>query len=104
MENLLRLVLRVIAIMLAIIIIFSIYELPTGWFLGSSALVGAVIGFGSSQTINNVAAGFYVIISKPFEVKDYVKIGDVEGQVEERAQQIQKHHSSEYYPKKNDVS
>ena len=43
------------------------------------AVIGAgVIGFGSSQTINNVAAGLYVIISKPFRVKDYVKIGDAE--------------------------
>ena len=39
--------------------------------------------FGSSQTINNVAAGFYVLLSRPFRVKDYVRIGDVEGQVEE---------------------
>ncbi len=83
MENLLRLLLRVVGILVVIVSIFTIFELPTSWFLGSSALVGAFLGFGSSQTINNVAAGFYVIISKPFEVKDYVKIGDVEGQVEE---------------------
>jgi small conductance mechanosensitive channel len=82
-ENLARLILRVAAITIALIAVFSVYELPTSWFLGSSALVGAFLGFGSSQTINNVAAGFYVIISKPFEVKDYIKLGDVEGQVEE---------------------
>ena len=37
----------------------------------------------SSQTINNIVAGFYVIASRHFRVGDYVKIGDVEGQVEE---------------------
>ena len=41
------------------------------------------MGFGSSQTINNIVAGFYVLVSQPFKVKDYVKIGDLEGQVEE---------------------
>jgi len=82
-ENSLRLILRVVTMVVATSATFSMFELPTTWFLGGSALVGAVVGFGSSQTINNIAAGFYVIISRPFKVKDYVKIGDVEGQVEE---------------------
>lgn len=82
-QNSLRLVLRVLTILVAITTLFTAYELPTTWFVGSSALVGAAIGFGSSQTINNVAAGFYVIVSRPFRVKDYVMIDDQEGQVEE---------------------
>jgi small-conductance mechanosensitive channel len=81
--NSIRLIVRVITIILATSILFTIYQLPTDLFVGGSALVGAIVGFGSSQTINNVAAGFYVLISRPFRVKDYVKIGDVEGQVEE---------------------
>ena len=63
--------------------LLTVYELPTTWFVGSSALIGAALGFGSSQTINNFIAGLYVIVSRPFKVMDYVKIGDVEGQVEE---------------------
>jgi small conductance mechanosensitive channel len=82
-ENTIRLVLRVCSIAAATALVFSIFELPTTWFLGSSAIIGAALGFGSSQTINNIVAGFYVIISRPFKVKDYVKIDDVEGQVEE---------------------
>jgi len=82
-ENLFRLILRVAAIFTSLLSVFNVFNLPISWFLGSSAFVGAFLGFGSSQTINNVIAGFYVIISKPFEVKDYVKIGDMEGQVEE---------------------
>jgi len=82
-ENSLRLVIRVAAVVAASTAFMSIFELPTTWFLGGSAIIGAALGFGSSQTINNIVAGFYVIISRPFRVKDYVKIGDVEGQVEE---------------------
>ena len=81
--NAIRLVLRVAAIMLASTLLFSVWSLPTEWFVGSSALIGAFLGFGSSQTINNVVAGFYVLVTQPFKVKDYVKIGDLEGQVEE---------------------
>ena len=78
-----RLMLRVTGIFAAIFALFHVYNLPTTWLLGSSAFVGAFLGFGSSQTINNVVAGFYVIFSKPFEVKDYIKIGTMEGQVDE---------------------
>ena len=60
-ENLFRLILRVAAIFTAILAIFHVYNLPISWFLGSSAFVGAFLGFGSSQTINNVVAGFYVM-------------------------------------------
>ncbi|HUV54402.1 MAG TPA: mechanosensitive ion channel domain-containing protein [Candidatus Krumholzibacteriaceae bacterium] len=82
-RNILRLLLRVVAIVIATTTVFNIFELPTNIFLGSSALVGAALGFGSSQTINNIVAGFYVLLTQPFKVKDYVKIGDLEGQVEE---------------------
>ena len=82
-QNSFRLILRVVMIIAALITMLTVYELPTEWFIGSSALVGAAIGFGSSQTINNFIAGLYVIVSRPFKVKDYVRIGDVEGQVEE---------------------
>lgn len=82
-QNTLRLVLRVLTLLVLTTIIFTVYELPTTIFVGSSALIGAAVGFGSSQTINNIVAGFYVIVTRPFKIKDYVKIGDVEGQVEE---------------------
>jgi len=81
--NAARLVFRVAAIMVASTVLLRVWRLPTDWFVGSSALIGAFLGFGSSQTINNIVAGFYVLITQPFKVKDYVKIGDLEGQVEE---------------------
>ncbi len=82
-QNIIRLPLRVVAIVVATTTVFNIFDMPTDIFLGSSALVGAALGFGSSQTINNIVAGFYVLLTQPFKVKDYVKIGDLEGQVEE---------------------
>ncbi|MFQ6052917.1 MAG: mechanosensitive ion channel family protein [Candidatus Bathyarchaeia archaeon] len=81
--NALMLLLRVSAIVVASSVVFTIFELPTTMFVGGSALIGAFLGFGSSQTINNLVAGFYVLVTQPFKVKDYVKIGDLEGQVEE---------------------
>ena len=81
--NALKLVIRVALLLIGTTAVFSIFELPADLFIGTSALLGTAIGFGSSQTINNVVAGFYVLLSQPFKVTDYVKIGDLEGQVEE---------------------
>ena len=81
--NALRLVLRVGALGVSSSVILYFFKLPAGWFVGGTALVGAFLGFGSSQTINNLVAGFYVLVTQPFKVKDYVKIGGFEGQVEE---------------------
>jgi len=81
--NGLRLLFRVAAIVVASSTVFTIFKIPTTMFVGGSALIGALFGFGSSQTINNIVAGFYVLITQPFKVKDYVKIGDLEGQVDE---------------------
>ncbi len=81
--NALKLVIRVALLLIGTTALFSIFELPADLFIGTSALLGTAIGFGSSQTINNVVAGFYVLLSQPFKVTDYVKIGDLEGQVEE---------------------
>jgi small-conductance mechanosensitive channel len=83
LESVARLFLRVFALIVSLSAVFSIFELPASYFIGSSAFIGAVIGFGSSQTINNIAAGFFVVFSRPFMIKDYVKIGEHEGQVEE---------------------
>jgi len=81
--NAVRLLLRVAAIVVASSAVFTIFELPTTMFIGGSALIGAFLGFGSSQTINNIVAGFYVLVTQPFRVMDYVRIGDLEGQVAE---------------------
>jgi small-conductance mechanosensitive channel len=81
--NAFRLILRVASVFSALYILFHLYNISTTVFVSGSALLGALLGFGSSQTINNIVAGFYVLISQPFKVKDYVKIGDLEGQVEE---------------------
>jgi len=48
-----------------------------------SALTGVAVGFASTQTLGNLLAGLYIMISKPFEVEDYVKIDSTEGEVRE---------------------
>lgn len=82
-SNILKLVFRIIVFSSGIIAIMTLFGIGTDWFIGISALTGAAIGFASTQTVGNFLAGFYLMISKPFMVNDYVKIGDIEGEVRE---------------------
>jgi small-conductance mechanosensitive channel len=81
--NVLKLVVRIVVIAGALVSLMILFQVPTDLFFGASALTGTAIGFASTQTLGNFLAGFYIMISKPFMVRDYVKIGDVEGSVKE---------------------
>ena len=82
-ENIFKLTARIIIAAVGVVALLSIFNVDTTWFVGVSALTGAAIGFASTQTVGNFLAGLYIMISRPFMVRDYVKIGDVEGEVRE---------------------
>ena len=81
--NILKLVARILVAASGVVALMSLFEVPTDLFLAGGALTGTAIGFASTQTIGNFLAGFYIMISRPFMVRDYVKIGEVEGEVRE---------------------
>jgi len=81
--NILKLIVRLLVATGAVISGLVLFNVPTDLFLAGGALTGTAIGFASTQTIGNFLAGFYIMLSRPFMVRDYVKIGDVEGEVKE---------------------
>ena len=81
--NILKLVARLLIVAGGVVAFMSLFNVPTDLFLAGGALTGTAIGFASTQTVGNFLAGFYIMISRPFMVRDYVKIGDVEGEVKE---------------------
>ena len=82
-RNLLRMVSNILIYAVGVTLLLQAWGLPMEWFVSVSALTGVAIGFASTQTLGNFLAGFYIMITRPFEVDDYVKIGGVEGEVEE---------------------
>ena len=66
--NILKLIARIIAFAAGVIALLSLFGFSTDWFLGISALTGAAIGFGSTQTVGNFLAGLYLMVSRPFMV------------------------------------
>jgi small-conductance mechanosensitive channel len=81
--NILKLIIRVLVAITGIVALLQYIGLGLDWLFGLSALAGAAIGFASTQTLGNFLAGFYLMISRPFSIQDYVNIGDIEGEVRE---------------------
>ena len=82
--------LRHVSTALIYIIGFSIaiYSVPNLRTLASSLLAGAgilavAVGFASQQALGNIISGVFIIIFRPFKVKDRLKIRDLTGIVED---------------------
>jgi small-conductance mechanosensitive channel/CRP-like cAMP-binding protein len=52
-------------------------------FLGTSAVVGAVVGLALQDSLGNLFAGIALHTEAPFRVGDWVKVGDRDGKVEQ---------------------
>lgn len=82
-RNGLILFLRLMILASAIIALLAIGGVPAEWLVWFSALGGAAVGFASSKTIGNFISGLFVLVLRPFRVHDYVRIGNVEGIIDE---------------------
>jgi small-conductance mechanosensitive channel len=81
--NNLVLTFRILILLFTVLALSSIGGVGAEWLLSISALGGAALGFASQKTIGNFIAGLFLLASRPFKVGDYVRIGLVEGIVEE---------------------
>ncbi len=76
-----RLIMVIIAITAALPL-FGIF-IPSELLVAITASLATAIALFISFSLTNVVAGIYLLVTRPFAVGDYVKIGDVEGIVEE---------------------
>jgi small-conductance mechanosensitive channel len=74
---------RILILFAAVAAIADIGGLPPEWILSISAIGGAALGFASQKTLGNFIAGIFLLAAHPFRVGDYVRIGTVEGIVQE---------------------
>lgn len=81
--NALLLTARLIILVGTLITVLRLGGVSSDIIVAFSALSGAAIGFASSQTIGNILAGFFILISRPFRTGDYVRVDGVEGIVKE---------------------
>ncbi len=98
--NNLVLITRILILLFAVATIANIGGLPPEWILSISAIGGAALGFSSQKTLGNFLAGLFLLSARPFKVGDYVRIGAVEGIVQE----ITINYTKVFTPANNTVS
>jgi small-conductance mechanosensitive channel len=81
--NNLILTFRILILIGALLALSRAGGLPPEILVSVSAIGGAALGFASQKTLGNFIAGLYLLAARPFKVEDYVRIGTVEGIVQE---------------------
>ena len=57
----------------------SLWDFNLGGLLVGAGFLGIVVGMAARQTLGSMIAGFVLMFSRPFEIGDWVVIGDEEG-------------------------
>ena len=78
-EQILTRVLQVALILAVLVAVFSIWGVDIGSLLVGAGFLGIVIGLAARQTLGSLLAGFVLMFSRPFEIGDWVAIGEAEG-------------------------
>lgn len=82
--TILRDILRVLLIVIAVMAVMkAAFGVGLGSLLTTSAILSAVIGLALQSTLNNILAGITIFVEKPFEVGDWIGVGDKEGRVDQ---------------------
>jgi small-conductance mechanosensitive channel len=65
----------------ALVVALSIWGVDLGGLLIGAGFLGIVVGMAARQTLGALLAGFVLMFSRPFEIGDWVQVGDKEGMV-----------------------
>lgn len=74
---------RVGIYLLALLLVLAIWDVNLGGVLVGAGFLGIVVGLAARQTLGSLIAGFVLMFARPFEIGDWVAIGDHEGIVTE---------------------
>lgn len=69
--------------LLGLIIILGVWDVNLSGLLVGAGFLGIVLGLAAQKTIGSLVAGFVLMFSRPFEVGDWIVVGDQEGIVTE---------------------
>ena len=64
---------------LAFLVVLGFWNVDLSGLLIGAGVLGAVLGFAAQQTLASIFAGFVLMFSRPFEIGDWVEIGEQEG-------------------------
>jgi len=81
LRSILKNTIDTILFFIAVLIILSQFGINITPILTGAGILGLAVSFGSQTLIKDLIAGFLIIIENQYNVGDWVKIGNFEGQV-----------------------
>ncbi|MFB6221652.1 MAG: mechanosensitive ion channel family protein [Halolamina sp.] len=72
-------IVQILIFVFAVLVVFGIWGVKPGNLLVGASVATVIVGLAARQTLGAVLAGFVVLFSRPFELGDWVVIGDNEG-------------------------
>lgn len=82
-EEILSRLVQAILIISVLLSIIGVWDINLANLVLGAGIVGAAIGFAARRTLGSAVSGFVLMLSHPFEIGDWVEIGDNEGIVSE---------------------
>lgn len=76
-------VIRYTLYFLAVTMILEEFGFPVASLLAGAGVLGLAVGFGAQNLVRDVITGFFILAENQFSVGEHVKIGTIEGIVEE---------------------
>ncbi len=80
-ENFLQKSVRIFLWIILILLILNNLGMEIGPLIAGLGIAGFVVGFALQNTISNFASGIFIMIYKPFITGDWIKTGDIVGEV-----------------------
>lgn len=81
-RTLLLTIARVVLFVLGALIVLDTIGVPITPLLASLGVGSVAVALALQDTLSNFFGGLYILVDKPVRIGDYVKVDDVEGQVE----------------------
>jgi small conductance mechanosensitive channel len=78
-----RLLLVVVIVTTALTVMAAVWEVPIAPFLAVGSAVGVALGFGAQKLVQDVIAGFFVLVEDQFRIGDAVTVAGVSGEVQD---------------------
>jgi small-conductance mechanosensitive channel len=73
---------RVLVIIIAVLILLPIFDFAqSALFLGFLSFLGIALALGSGTSVANFIAGVQIAFMRPYNIGDYIKVGDTSGEV-----------------------
>ena len=74
--------LRILVYTLLIVICLTILGVPTASVITMLGAAGVTVGLALQNALSNLAGGFIIMLAKPFQAGDYIRVGNEEGYAE----------------------